>query len=163
SCVEIWNLLAARKIDNVILMGVHTNMCVLGRPFGLRNMARYGKHVVLARDLTDTMYDPRRWPFVPHVDGTSCIVEHIEKFVCPTILATSITGQSPFQFRPDNRPRAVFVIGEDEYETAHTLPAFAAAELEPRGILCTFVIADDKTPHDFTDIAALDNADLMVL
>ncbi|GAH74071.1 unnamed protein product, partial [marine sediment metagenome] len=37
SGVEIWNLLEHRGIDNVILMGVHTNMCVLGRPFGLRN------------------------------------------------------------------------------------------------------------------------------
>ena len=40
SGVEIWNLLEQRGIKNVILMGVHTNMCVLGRPFGLRNMAR---------------------------------------------------------------------------------------------------------------------------
>jgi len=55
SGVEIWNLLEQRDIDNVIIMGVHTNMCVLGRPFGLRNMARYGKNVVLMRDMTDTM------------------------------------------------------------------------------------------------------------
>ena len=30
SGVEIWNLLESRGIDNVLLMGVHTNMCVLG-------------------------------------------------------------------------------------------------------------------------------------
>jgi len=30
---ETWNLLAARGIENVILCGVHLNMCVLGRPF----------------------------------------------------------------------------------------------------------------------------------
>ena len=58
SGVEIWNLLEARGIDNVILMGVHTNMCVAGRPFGLRQMAKNGKHVVLMRDMTDTMYNP---------------------------------------------------------------------------------------------------------
>ncbi len=29
---ETWNLLAERGIDNVILCGVHLNMCVLGRP-----------------------------------------------------------------------------------------------------------------------------------
>jgi nicotinamidase-related amidase len=39
SGVEVWNLLEHRGIKNVILMGVHTNMCVLGRPFGLRQMA----------------------------------------------------------------------------------------------------------------------------
>src|SRR5258706_6903605 len=33
---ETVNLLAQRGIDNVILAGVHLNMCVLGRPFGIR-------------------------------------------------------------------------------------------------------------------------------
>jgi hypothetical protein len=67
SGVEIWNLLESKNIDNVILMGVHLNMCVSGRPFGLRQMAKNGKHVVLMRDMTDTMYNPARWPFVSHV------------------------------------------------------------------------------------------------
>ena len=58
SGVEIWNLLEHRGIKNVILVGVHTNMCVLGRPFGLRQMAKNGKNVVLMRDMTDTMYNP---------------------------------------------------------------------------------------------------------
>ena len=40
SGVEIWNLLESRGIKNVVLLGVHTNMCVLGRPFGLRQMAQ---------------------------------------------------------------------------------------------------------------------------
>ena len=35
---------------NVILVGVHANMCVLGRPFGLRQMVRGGKQVVLEYD-----------------------------------------------------------------------------------------------------------------
>jgi len=35
--IEIWALLEQRGIDNVIIMGVHTNMCVLGRPFGLQS------------------------------------------------------------------------------------------------------------------------------
>ena len=47
SGTEIWNLLESRGIKNVMLMGVHTNMCVLGRPFGLRNLAKAGKNVVL--------------------------------------------------------------------------------------------------------------------
>jgi nicotinamidase-related amidase len=82
SGVEIWNLLEQRGIEHVILMGVHTNMCVLGRPFGLRQMAKNGKSVVLMRDLTDTMYNPARWPHVSHFRGTDLIVEHIEKKVC---------------------------------------------------------------------------------
>jgi hypothetical protein len=40
-----------------------TRTCAcLGRPFGLRNMARYGKQVVLMRDMTDTMYNPEMPP-----------------------------------------------------------------------------------------------------
>ena len=59
---EIWSILEDRGIDNVILLGVHLNMCVLGRPFGLRQMAKNGKNVVLMRDMTDTMYNPARSP-----------------------------------------------------------------------------------------------------
>ena len=55
------------------------------------------------------------------------------------------------------------MIGEDEYKTETTLPAFAAKELEPLGVRCTFVIADPKSPHDFPGIEALDDADLLVL
>ena len=160
---EIWNLLESRGIANVMLMGVHTNMCVLGRPFGLRNLARSGKNVVLVRDLTDTMYNSRQWPYVSHFEGTSRIVEHIEKYVAPTILSTDLTGRPPFQFQPDNRPRVVFLIGEDEYKTETTLPAFALKELEPLGLRCTMAIASPKSPHDFPGTLALKDADLLVV
>jgi lysophospholipase L1-like esterase/nicotinamidase-related amidase len=92
SGVEIWNLLEARGIDQVILMGVHVNMCVAGRPFGLRQMAKNGKRVVLMRDLTDAMYNPKRWPFVSHVRGTELFIEHVEKRICPTITSDQILG-----------------------------------------------------------------------
>ena len=36
--IEAYYLLQQRGIDNVIIMGVHTNMCVLGRPFAIRAM-----------------------------------------------------------------------------------------------------------------------------
>ncbi|MFN3193384.1 MAG: isochorismatase family protein [Aureliella sp.] len=84
---EIWSILESRSIKNVILCGVHTNMCVLGRPFGLRRMATGGKNVVLARDLTDTMYNPEAWPYAAHFTGTDLIVDHIERYVCPTSAA----------------------------------------------------------------------------
>jgi len=101
SGVEIWNLLEDRGINNVILVGVHTNMCVLGRPFGLRQMAKNGKNVVLVRDLTDTMYNPMKAPYVSHFEGTRLIVEHIEKFVCPTITSNQLLGGDEFRFKGD--------------------------------------------------------------
>ena len=63
---EAWNLLAARGIENVILCGVHLNMCVLGRPFAIRQMVKLGKNVVLMRDMTDTMYNHEMRPKVSH-------------------------------------------------------------------------------------------------
>ena len=94
---EVWNVLEQRGIRNVILTGVHLNMCVLGRPFGLRQMARNGKNVVLMRDMTDTMYNPRRWPFVTHHHATALVVAHVERFVCPTITSDQIVGGEPFR------------------------------------------------------------------
>jgi nicotinamidase-related amidase len=101
SGVEVWNMLEERGINNVMLVGVHTNMCVLGRPFGLRQMAKNGKSVVLVRDLTDTMYNPKRWPYVSHFEGTRLIVEHIEKYVCPTITSDQLLGGKEFRFKGD--------------------------------------------------------------
>jgi nicotinamidase-related amidase len=98
---EIWNVLEARKINNVIILGVHTNMCVLGRPFGLRQLAKNGKNVVLMRDMTDTMYNPKMSPYVNHYKGTELIIEHIEKFVCPTITSDQIIGGKTFKFKAD--------------------------------------------------------------
>ena len=105
---EVWNILTKHNIENVILTGVHTNMCVLGRPFGLRQLARNGKRVVLMRDMTDTMYNPKRWPYVSHFEGTRRVLAHIERFVCPTITSDQIIGGESFQFQGDSgEPEAV--------------------------------------------------------
>jgi type 1 glutamine amidotransferase/nicotinamidase-related amidase len=165
SGTEVWNLLAARGIDNVIVTGVHANMCVIGRPFGLRNLARAGKTVVLVRDLTDTMYDSRKRPFVPHFTGTDRVVAYIERHVCPTISSADITGKAPFRFSKDDRPRVVFLIGEREYATRSTLPAFARDCLEPEGLGCAFVCAlsnsDKGSKHDFPGFGTVKAADLV--
>lgn len=92
---EMYNFLVQEGIENVVLMGVHTNMCVLGRPFGIRQMVRLGKNVVLARDLTDAMYDPRQPPFVSHTRGTEMVIEHIEKYWCPSIVGADLTRVVP--------------------------------------------------------------------
>lgn len=163
SGVEIWNLLEQRKIKNVVVLGVHTNMCVLGRPFGLRQMSKNGKNVVLVRDMTDTMYNPERWPYVTHFVGTDRIVEHIEKYVCPTITSVDFVGGQPFRFRNDRRS-IVMMIGEDEYKTDTTLPEFAKSELEPKGFQVTIVHSDASDKNRFPGIVeALARADLLLV
>jgi type 1 glutamine amidotransferase/nicotinamidase-related amidase len=167
SGVEVWNLLEQRSIDNVIIMGVHTNMCVLGRPFGLRNMARYGKNVVLMRDMTDTMYNSRMSPFVSHFTGTDLIVEHIEKYVCPTITSTVFTGRPQFCFKNDKRPRVVFISAESEYKAEQSLPEFAHELKTKYGLYCEVLQGSiNKKGQGRNYIAgmeALTNADLAVL
>ncbi|MBI1900334.1 MAG: isochorismatase family protein [Planctomycetia bacterium] len=163
SGVEIWNLLAQRGIDNVILMGVHTNMCVLGRPFGLRQMAKNGKNVVLMRDMTDTMYNPARWPYVSHFAGTDLIVEHIERFVCPTVTSEQVLGGKPFRFKADVRQKVAVLVSEPEYQTDETLPHFAAETLMRMGLAPTVLVGDPKQ-HTLTGMAeAIEKADLVVL
>jgi nicotinamidase-related amidase len=100
---ETWNLLTARKIDNVLICGVHLNMCVLGRPFAIRQMTRLGKNVALIRDLTDTMYNPDRPPGVTHFDGTDLMIAHVEKFWCPSLTSSDLTGKPAFRFKEDRR------------------------------------------------------------
>jgi hypothetical protein len=100
---EILNLLDQRGLNDVLLCGVAANMCVLGRPFGIRALKQAAKNVILVRDLTDTMYNPRMKPFVPHHRGTELVVEHIERHWCPTITSTALTGRPPFRFA-DDRP-----------------------------------------------------------
>jgi nicotinamidase-related amidase len=87
---EIFNYLTANGVENVILMGVHANMCVLGRPFGIRQQVRLGKRVALVRDLTDAMYDPRDEPYVSHARGTELVIEHIERWWAPSILSEEL-------------------------------------------------------------------------
>ncbi|MCI0463894.1 MAG: isochorismatase family protein [Gemmataceae bacterium] len=164
SGVEIWNLLEQRGIKNVILVGVHTNMCVLGRPFGLRQLAKNGKNVVLMRDMTDTMYNPRRWPYVAHFQGTDLIVQHIEKFVCPTTTSDELLGGQPFRFKGDVRKRAVVAIGEPLYDTHKTLPRFATRVLEEQLGLEVTVLHGAKGKNELPGLAeALPKANLLLL
>jgi nicotinamidase-related amidase len=87
---EIWNFMQARRIKNVVILGVHTNMCILNRSFAIKAMVERGVNVALVRDLTDAMYNPARSPYVSHEDGTRLVVEYIEKFWCPTITSEDL-------------------------------------------------------------------------
>ncbi len=100
---ETWNLLQQRGIENVILTGVHLNMCVLGRPFGIRQMVHLGKNVALMRDMTDTMYNPDKRPMVNHFEGTDLVIAHVEKYWCPSFASSDLTGKPPFRFKEDMR------------------------------------------------------------
>lgn len=61
------------------------------------------------------------------------------------------------------RRHLVALIGENEYQTAQTLPAFIKQEFEPRGLRYTVVEADASNEDRFPGIDALRNADLLLM
>jgi len=95
SGAEVYNFLQKQGIRNLLIMGVHTNMCVLNRSFAIRQMTRWGIQCVLVRDLTDAMYDPKDRPFVSHDEGTELVVQHIEKYWCPSTLSEELAAGLP--------------------------------------------------------------------
>lgn len=87
---EIYSALKQRGIQHLLVMGVHTNMCVLNRSFAIKQMTKWGIRCILVRDLTDSMYDPQDRPFVSHQQGTELVIQHIEKYWAPTILSDQL-------------------------------------------------------------------------
>lgn len=87
---ELYSVYQARGIEDLIVMGVHANMCMLRRSFAIMQMVRWGLNVFLVRDLTDAQYSPAQWPYVSHAEGTRLVVEYIEKFWCPSIASAEL-------------------------------------------------------------------------
>ena len=69
-----------------------------------RQVVKLGKNVALIRDMTDTMYNPARPPGGTHFDGTDRVIEHVERYWCPSFVSTDLTGKPAFRFKGDNRP-----------------------------------------------------------
>jgi nicotinamidase-related amidase len=90
---EIYNVLREHGINTVLMVGVHANMCILNRSFGIRQLTKWGVHCILVRDLTDAMYNPASSPHVSHAAGTELVIEHIERFWAPSILSDDLLKQ----------------------------------------------------------------------
>lgn len=169
---EVWNILEANGIKHILICGVHTNMCVLGRPFGLRQLSSHGKQAVLIRDLTDTMYNPLRWPYVNHFSGTDLVIDHVEKFVCSTTTSDQLFRSLdntvspkfslPHRFAGDKRPHLAVLVAEDEYETPNTLPAFANTHLR-KSLRVSFVFGDMNDRASIPGLEAIDGADALLI
>ena len=125
-------------------------------------MVKNGKNAVLMRDLTDTMYNPARRPYVSHFTGTERIIDHVERFVCPTVTSNQIIGGQPFRFKDDPRPRVAVMMAEDEYETNRTLTHFALTNLG-HDFAVRFIYGNENDKYDMPGLDALDEADLLIL
>jgi hypothetical protein len=82
---EVYAICKQYGLTHLIYVGFHTQVCLLGKPMGLRAMKSAGLQCVLARDMTDAHpgYDPIR-KFTPDLN-TAQVVEHFEKHLAPTI------------------------------------------------------------------------------
>jgi nicotinamidase-related amidase len=90
SGTEIYNVLRQHHIETIFYMGVHANMCILNRTFGIRQMSKWGMRCVLVRDLTDAMYESGSRPYVSHWAGVELVIEYIERYWAPTVTSTQM-------------------------------------------------------------------------
>ena len=90
---EVYNILKERGATTVVLLGVHTNMCVLNRGFAIKQLRKWDIDCLLVRDLTDAMYNPKKKPFVEHAAGTQLVIQHIEQYWCPSIESKDLIGK----------------------------------------------------------------------
>lgn len=87
---EIYSFLREENRDHVFIMGVHANMCILRRQFGIRQMQEWGVNMALVGDLTDAMYNPTMPPYVSHEEGTRLVVEYIRRYWCPVVNSSNL-------------------------------------------------------------------------
>lgn len=85
STEEVYTLLKKRGITHVIYMGLHTNMCLYGKPGALKYIWQTGLTCMVARDINDafTAYEPDSG-FTPD-KGTQQIDEDLERAGIPLI------------------------------------------------------------------------------
>ena len=87
---EVYSALRQHGIQDLLVAGVHANMCILNRGFAIKQMSKWGVRCILVRDLTDAMYNPQRAPHVSHAQGTGLVIEYIEKYWAPTTTSAEL-------------------------------------------------------------------------
>ena len=69
------------------------------------------------RDMTDSMYNPKQWPYVSHHEGTRRIISHIERHVCPTLTSDQIIGGVPFTWAKPEQPDHKTQSNKQDYDS----------------------------------------------
>lgn len=105
---ELYNIVSKLGLKHLIYMGVHENMCIMGRPFAIERVRSWGwprGDIAVMRELVDVMYTPKDPPYVTHDEGLTLHTAYVEKFwansvsmydfLMPTYSSTSMTQRSP--------------------------------------------------------------------
>ncbi len=82
---EIYNFIKKLEIEYVFILGIHLNLCVWGRSFGIKPMLNRGIKMVLVRDLTAIFPNPDLLDYLTSEQQTEVFVAWLEKYWCPTI------------------------------------------------------------------------------
>lgn len=78
---ELWAVVADRGVDRVFIAGVHTNLCVLDRPFGIKALVERGLDCLVIADLTEAM----------PADYTTTTLDYIRDYWCPTSSSAEVS------------------------------------------------------------------------
>ena len=105
---RILNAFSALQITHVLIMGVHTNLCVIHRNFGVRRLLLSGFTPIFVRDMTDCMVPREEKPYHDHFTALSDVIDYIEEYLCASIGSSQITGREDFHFASDQRRSPVF-------------------------------------------------------
>lgn len=82
---EVWTVCQDRRLTHLIYVGVHTQVCLLGKPMGLRNLKAAGMECILARDITDAHPGYKPEIGLTPDSHTAEVVAHFERHLAPTI------------------------------------------------------------------------------
>ncbi|MBZ5564118.1 MAG: NPCBM/NEW2 domain-containing protein [Acidobacteriia bacterium] len=81
---EAFNILKERRITQIIYTGFATNMCMWGKPTGMKYMRQFGFHCSFARDMTEAITGYLEEGFNP-TRGTIEVIELVERDLAPSI------------------------------------------------------------------------------
>ena len=81
---EAYNILKHHGITHIVYTGFATNMCMWGKPTGMKYMRQFGFRCMVARDLTEAITRYAEESFNP-TRGTLEVIELIERELAPTI------------------------------------------------------------------------------
>ena len=86
---EIVNYINNHNIKHLLIAGVHLNMCILDRPYAIKNLLRYGVPLSIMRDFTDPVYNCKG-KGVTRDEIKGQLLDYIEKYYCPTTSSNDI-------------------------------------------------------------------------
>lgn len=88
---ELYNYLRSHYIQYLFYAGVHTNVCIMSRSFGIKSMYHSEIQCILIRDLTQASYNNNA--DITCEEATELVAEWIETYYCPSVLSADFVGE----------------------------------------------------------------------